>query len=340
MWSAASRRLKGYLRGRYIQEHREYLGREHDVLHSVMEQTKKHFTQIDFTQVRQLFVKTREQHETLRHLRRVNRIAGVVRAREEFPEVNVTHPCNDLKGVKHRALFHMGALEPYDLNIDDESLVRVYLSDIQRHMEIPDWTMWVYWDRFLEGRPNRMQMKIVVDDAEKVEGVMRGGHLRVHQHFVDCDVYSSPYPRTLAIDASDLSVGYNYTIADLRKELPDNIKLAPRYKKSDNTTLLSCDNNVLTGIYHSYLQGNFDASRWHDIEMTRVRAPQQEAKQQAAGEKTQAKEKMLSSTELENMKKLAAYLGKDFEQVKEDMLKTRQQFKKKALEMPDFMKKK
>lgn len=339
MWGAASRRLKGYMRGRHIQEFRHYIGREHDVLHSVLEKTKKNFDTIDFTQPKHLFVKTRQEQETLKNLRRVNRVAGVIRAREEFPEVNVTHSFADLKGVQHRALFHMGALEPYDLNIDDEAQVRVTLSDIQRHIGVKDWILWVYWNRFLEGRPNRLQMKIMVDNMEHSEGVRRGGNLRIHEHYVWCDVYSSPYPRTLSIDISDVSVGYNYLIGDLRKSLPDNIKLAPKYDRADTTLILSCDNNVLTGIYDSYMEENFDATRWHDIEMTRMRVPKGEDAQ-ATGDKTQPREKLLSSAEIEHMKKLAEHLGKSFDEVKEEVMKAREKNKKKAVEMPDFSKKK
>lgn len=339
MWSAVSRRLKGYMRGRHIQEFRHYIGKEHDLLHSVMEKTKKDFGTIDFTQAKQIFVKTRQEHETLKNLRRVNRVAGVLRAREEFPELNFTHSFLDLKGVQHRALFHMGALEPYDLNIDDEALVRVTLSDIQRHIGVKDWILWVFWDRFLEGRPNRLQMKIMVDNLNNIEGVRRGGNLRLHEHYVWCDVYSSPYPRTLGIDASDVSVGYNYMIGDLRKMLPDHIKLAPQYDRADTTTILSCDNNVMTGIYDSYVDENFDPTRWHDIEMTRMRVPKVE-EVQATGDKAQAREKLLSSAEIEHMKKLAQHLGKGFDELKEEMLKSREKHKKKAMEMPDFTKKK
>jgi len=339
MWSAVGRRLKGYMRGRHVQEFRHYIGNEHDVLHSVLEKTKKDFGTIDFTQPKHLLVKTRQEQETLRNLRRVNRVAGVIRAREEFPEVNVTHAFRDLKGVQHRALFHMGALEPYDLNIDDETLVRVTLSDIQRHIGVKDWIMWAYWDRFLEGRPNRLQMKIMVDNLEDIEGVRRGANLRVLEHYVWCDVYSSPYPRTLSIDASDVSVGYNYLIGDLRKMLPDHIKLAPTYDRADTTAILSCDNTVLSGIYDSYLDENFDATRWHDFEMTSMRVPKGEDID-ATGDKAQPREKLLSSAEIQHMKKLAVHLGKDFEELKEEMLTAREKNKKKAVEMPDFSKKK
>lgn len=304
-----------------MQESRDYLSKEHLNLYLMLEKVRRDYSEIDFDHVRLFYANTRKEHETLKYLRKVNRVAGVIRARDEFPEIHLTHRYSDVSLVRHRSLFRMGSTEPYDINIDeDDQVLRCTISDLQTHDTIRDWYFWMYWNRFIEGRPNRMLMKLVVEDEKQCEGVLRGGHLRIIEHDVWCDVYSTPYPRSLSCHVNDVLPGKDYKIGDLRKDLPDNVKLAKNY--SSTMSLIACDNNVMSGIADSFYDGHFDASRWHDIDMTRMRVPIDEAK---IAESAKHREALLTSSELAQMQKVAKHLGKDFEVVKRELMAVREQ---------------
>jgi len=245
-------------------------------------------------------------------------------AKDEFPELNLVHPLEDayrLMRDKNEYAF----CDPYDINIDDdEDRVRVFCKDVDCHLIYQSWPMWCVFQRFIPGRPNRMLMKVAINDWLNSEPKLRGGRLVVVDEFVWVDVYTPEYPRVLLADFSETTPLDKYTVADLEKSLPEGIEIAPVYKDKRKKVLYKFQVGYRAVIYDAWLHNEFDATRALDIDRTAFGLPIRKPKTEKPVDPLPPEKQYLPKAEEERIKKVAQLLGKSFDEVKRDIIVGRQ----------------
>lgn len=278
-------------------------------------------TTIDFDNIPEIHAQTRQPSDSIKSLWQNRRVAGVVRARDGLPELNITHPKRDIHSIYRDLMSINSTTQPYFLSLDDDSdYFKVTIEDIHLHEFHHTWPMMVMWNRFIPGKPNRMKMRVVVDDWEKTEPKFRGGRLALIEDYVDVDVYIENYPKVLKANMDEIVPGKSYTIRDLQKDLPDGIELAPKYKTQQTQALYMVQKTMKSYIYWEYLKHRFDPSSVADVELAQMNF---EVKKEAIEEENPKPVETMSKEEEEKLKKLALMLGKDYEVMKSEIIKGR-----------------
>jgi len=304
-----------------------YLDTKLELDHRRMHKLYKDRTTIDFENIPEFFGWTRQPHHTLRYNRQHKLVAGLIKARDEFPEVNLVHNLKDVTSIESSIGDNFGWPDPYTVNIDeDEDEARCVVEDIVFHKIYRDWPMWVVWNRYIPGKPNRMLMKVVIDDWENSECKWRGGRLEPRKDVVWVNSYNEEYPRVLIADIKDKIPGQSYLLRDLQRDLPDGIELSPEYSRRMHEPLFMFRKSIKSYIYREMINNSFDISRMVDIEMATIGLPMESKKPTEAGVETNA----ITKQEEEKLKKLAKMLNKDYETLKEEMLAAREKKAKEA----------
>lgn len=225
----------------------------------------------------------------------------------------------------------IGFTDPYDINIDDdEEVIRCVNRDVNTHFIYQHWPMWCVWDRFIPGRPNRMRMKVAVDNWYGSDPKLRGARLEIRDDFVWVDVFTAEYPKVLLADFSNIEIPDNYTVSLLERDLPEGIQLAPFYKKNDKI-LYRLNDTVKTMMYKSWEENTFDPTRILDVDRTTFGLslkPQQEI----VKKDDNPDNAYLPKAEEERIRKVAQLLGKDYEEVRRDIVVGRQKREKEKQE--------
>jgi hypothetical protein len=300
----------------------DYVDTEQEMLHRRVRSTYFTRTKIDFDAIPELFAYTRQPEETIKHLWRHRKVAGVVRARDEFPELNLTHKARDVFDVYRDMETHNGTTQPYFLSIDDDSdYFKVTIEDVHIHEFYQHWPMFMAWNRFIPGRPNRMMMRVVVENWGESEAKLRGGRIEYKEDMVEVDVFTEEYPKVLRADMNEILPGKAYTVGHLEKDLPEGIQLSPNYKKRRNDPLYFVQKTLKSRIYWQYLKQDFDASKFLDVDLSLMGIELKKEKKEAQG--TVVEGMFLSKSEEEKMQKLALMLGKNVEDVKRDIINAR-----------------
>lgn len=327
--------------GREAKHYKAYADTEVEHMRRKMRKLYLDRTTIDFDSIPELLTKTREPADTIKNLWLNRRVAGVVRARDGFPELNISHPKRDIHTIYRDMVSINSTTQPFFLSIDDDSdYFKVTIEDIHLHEFHRNWPMMVVWNRFIPGKPNRMKMRVVVDNWEASEPNHRGGRLALIEDFVDVDVYTENYPKVLKANMNEIVPGKSYTIRDLEKDLPDGIELAPHYKTRQSQALYLVQKTIRSYFYWEYLKHRFDPSSIVEVEMAKMNM--EFKKDNKESEKVKEIEYMTKDEE-EKLRKLADMLKKDFETMKNDIVKARmkkaQDEQKKLKEAKDKFKK-
>lgn len=301
-----------------------YVDTEKEILHRKLRRVYFDRTQIDFNNIPELFVTTRQPENTLRNLWQNKKVAGIIRAREEFPEVNVVHKLRDIYDVYKETVKHSGTSQPYNLSIDDDTdYFRVSIEDVVLHEFYDTWPMFMIWNRFIPGRPNRMKMRVVIENWEDSEAKYRGGRIELREDHVLVDVYTEEHPRVLKADFKDMLPGKTYTVASLVRDLPDGIKLAPVYEKRMFEPLFIVQKTLKSHIYWEILKHRLDVTKFVDLDLGLMGHQPKTVEKKLDGTLTEGV--FFSKTEEEKIKKLSVMLGKDYEEIKADFIKSRLQ---------------
>ena len=293
------------------------------MLHRRLRKVRYDRAVLDFEHIPELFARTRQDPDTIKNLWRDKKVAGIVRGREEYPEINIIHKARDIFDIYKDMLTHDGFGQPYNLSIDDDSdYFKVTIEDVAFHSFYSTWPMFMVWNRFIPGRANRMKIRVVIDNWEASEARQRGGRIDMREDTVFVDVYTEEYPRVIKADFKDMLPGKTYTIKSLIRDLPEGIKLAPFYEKRMFEPLFIVQKTLKSHMYWQYLKGNFDASKYADIELTLMHLHEPKEIKTA----TPLTEGVtISKQEDERIKKLAVMLGKDFETLKKEIIASRTQ---------------
>ena len=315
--------LKGLKRwnwvlGQNAKQYPDYIDLEADMLKRKFRQLRKLRTEIDFDNIPEIHAITRTDKDTMRNMRLYKRVAGCVRARDGFPELNIHHPERSLHSIYRDMKYIASGTQPFMLSIDDDSdYFMVTIEDIHMHEFHPAWPMLAMWNRFIPGKPNRMTMRVVIDDYEKSEAKWRGGRIQLIEDYVDVIVYTETWPKVIKVDLNEIVPGKSYTIRDLEKDLPDGIELAPEYKTSKTQALYRIEKTVKSEIYWDYLKHKFDPSSIAELDLALMNL---EMKKGVKEEIKIKEESLINKNEDEKLKKLALMLGKDYEVMKKEII--------------------
>jgi hypothetical protein len=310
-------------RGKLLRDLAAYIRTDNTLLDRRFKKNFTSRTEIDFENIRYLHSRTRQDTDTLRYLRRNRLCAGVIKAKEEFPEANIVHKHSEALLINLRLVRNIGYSEPWRINIDeDEEVVKCYCEDVQFHTVFNDFPMGVVWTRFIPGKANRMLMKVMPDDWKQSEASFRGGRLTIENDSVFCNVYTEKHPRVLKANVQDCKPGGVYTLADLVRDLPDGIELSPEYK-TPKTPIFSFEKSIKSKIYFEHLRGRFDYTRTVDIAQVLLNLEPDESKKVAEPAMKFSSTSFLSEEEEGRIRKLASHLGKDFEELKQEIIEAR-----------------
>lgn len=308
---------------KHVQNFGAYVDTEQEMFHRKLRRIFYDRTVIDFTSIPELEVRTREPADILKNLWKNKSVAGIVRARDGFPELNLVHKARDVFDIYKDMLTYDGLSQPYNLSIDEDSdYFKVNIEDVAFHHFYSNWPMFMIWNRFIPGQPNRMKMRVVIDNWEGSEARFRGGRIEMREDIVDVDVYVEQYPRVIKANFEDMLPGKTYTIKSLLRDLPDGVKLAPHYAKRMWEPLYIVQKTLKSHIYWRHLKHTFDVSKFADLDLAMMNLEPKET--QAEAEKKIDPNVFLTKAEEEKMQKLATMLGKDYEELKKEILATRQ----------------
>ena len=301
-----------------------FIDTEQEMMHRKFRRHTADRFRIDFHSIPELHVRSRVPSDTLRNLWLNHTVAGIVRGRDSFEELNVVHNVREVFDIYKNMVAFSGTAQPYFLSIDDDSdYFKATIEDVYFHHFYKNWPMFIVWNRFIPGQPNRMKMEAVVDNWEASEAKFRGGRIQVCRNTVlNVDVYTEEYPRVLAANFLDMLPGKNYLIRDLVRDLPDGVKLSPEYNNKLGTPLFEIQKSVKSVIYWEYIKHNFDASKFADIDLAMMGL--QLKKGTGPTEDDKAMEaNSLSKAEEDKMRKLAVMLGKDYEELRKEITDAR-----------------
>lgn len=299
-----------------------FIDSEREMLHRKMRKIHYNRTTIDFENIPELFAYTRNDSETIKNLWTNKKVAGVVLARDEFPEENITHKARDIFDIYRDMQTHNGTTQPYMLSIDDDKdYFKVTINDVHLHAFYLNWPMFMAWNRFIPGRPNRMKIRVVIENWESSEARLRGGRIEMREDHVWVDVFTETYPRVIKANFMDMIPGKTYTIRELERDLPDGIQLAPEYAKRKAEPLFIVQKTLKSYIYWQYLKGRFDVSKFADIDLASMNFDIKDKKFEKEG--TMEQGVFLSKSEEEKMRKLATMLGKSFDELKKEIIASR-----------------
>lgn len=281
-------------------------------------------SEIDFDHIRHLHARTRQELDTLRYLRRNKEVAGVIKAKDDFPEVNIVHKHKDALMVNLRLVKKFAWSEPFMVNIDeDNELVKCYCEDVTFHTIYNEFPMGIAWNRFVLGKPNRMLMKVVCGDWKNSEACFRGGRLSVLNDMVWVNVYTEEHPRVLKANILDFKPGSKYFLKDLARDLPDGIELSPEYK-THYIPIFQFEKTIKSKIYFEHLKNRFDYTRFADIEKVMLGidniTPQESVKVEAVKHSSAG---FLTEEEEKRIRKLATHLGKSFDELRQEIIQAR-----------------
>jgi hypothetical protein len=318
-----------------------YIDLEAEMLKKKFRQLYKDRTEIDFDRIPEVLAISRTPSDTFRNLWLNRRVAGCVRGRDGFPELNFHHPKREIHDIFRDVEQTNGTTQPFMLSVDDDSeYFKVTIEDIHFHEFHAAWPMLVMWNRFIPGKPNRMRMRVVIDNFEQCEAKLRGGRIVLVEDFVDVLVYTETWPKVIKANFDEVYPGKSYTVRDLEKDLPDGIEMAPEYKTRRHEALYQIQKNTKSHIYWEYLKNRFDSGRWADVELALMNM---EVRKEVVEEAKIKESSLMSKTEEEKLQKLAVLLGKDFESMKKEILASRlkkaEEEAKKAKEMKTAAKK-
>lgn len=112
-----------------------------------------------------------------------------------------------------------------ELNITGESSnekLTVFIKTIQRH-KVTDKP--IHLDFYCPQEGRKMNINIPISYLGEPAGVEQGGTLNIYLHEIPVEILPSDIIESLELDISDLQIGDNITIEDIKKLLPESAEI-------------------------------------------------------------------------------------------------------------------
>lgn len=157
--------------------------------------------------------RTRSIEDTLAVLRENKEAPGVVLKREDREDLDFVLDQRQLYTMRH---FRDPKTQSFYLQDEEKELIRVYQDVIFEH-PIHRYIVWSRFNRYEEGKPNVMDIPVVVESNNRNRYINRGNQDMIQKmNKIKVVSYNSDYPSKFVIDPANLAPGKPYKVGDLQ----------------------------------------------------------------------------------------------------------------------------
>jgi len=171
-------------------------------------------------------LRDRQLDDTLQALHAKGEVAAVIKARDEFEDVDLVLP--------HRAPFTIwkadhGMVRPFYVRHNDEEIM-VTVTKIETHFKSKE-PLLVEFQRYIPGRPNLLTLPLVPVQEDKSLHFQAGCQFHVLKKEVKVWCYNESYPAQIEVNCQDLSPQLSIKIGDMEMTLPHGMFLHKSFQR-------------------------------------------------------------------------------------------------------------
>lgn len=185
-------------------------------------------------------LRDRQPEDTIERCVANKEVAGLIKARDEFKEIDLVFPWNAPYLIKRQA-HH--AVRPFYIRHNDEE-IRVTMESIDTHFK-REYPYFMNLQRYIVGRPNLLKLPIYPVQEDKSLHWQAGANFMFLTREVYVWSYNDSYPARIEVDCQNLTPSYPIKIGDIEKMLPYGIYLHKMYDHQKFTSVVKLKNTNL-----------------------------------------------------------------------------------------------
>jgi hypothetical protein len=169
-------------------------------------------------------LRERQPEDTIEKCVANKEVAALIKARDEFKELDVVFPWNAPFLIKRSPHFEV---RPFFIRHKDEE-IRVTLESIDTHFK-REYPYYMNLQRYIVGRPNLLKLPIYPVQEDKALHWQAGANFLFITKELYVWSYNDSYPGRIEVDCQNLTPSYPIKIGDIEKMLPYGMYLHKMY---------------------------------------------------------------------------------------------------------------